>query len=89
MNCKSTLKKVFHGRGLIRQWVSASATSVQSFCHFYQQSMGGNFRVAIHPPIFNSIAPRKAKIICNFSLSECNRVKKGNNVHDLFCSPGK
>ena len=25
---------------------------------------------------FDSIALRKAKIVCNFSLSECNRVKE-------------
>ena len=26
----------------------------------------------------NYIALRKAKIVCNFGLSECNRVKKGH-----------
>ena len=26
---------------------------------------------------FRSIALRKAKIVCNFGLSECNRVKSG------------
>ena len=26
--------------------------------------------------IFNPIALRKAKIVCNFGLSECNRVKQ-------------
>ena len=26
--------------------------------------------------LFNPIALRKAKIVCNFGLSECNRVKK-------------
>ena len=29
------------------------------------------WRCSIH---FNPIAPRKAKIVCNFGLSECNRV---------------
>ena len=27
--------------------------------------------------VFNPIALRKAKIACNFGLSECNRVKVG------------
>ena len=26
--------------------------------------------------LFNPIAPRKAKIVCNFGLSGCNRVRK-------------
>ena len=28
--------------------------------------------------MFNPTALRKAKIVCNFGLSECNRVKTGN-----------
>ena len=48
---------------------------------------------------FNPVACRKAKIVCNFGLSECNWVKltdtpsgvtvifaKGNNFHDLLFS---
>ena len=27
--------------------------------------------------VFNPVALRKAKIVCNFCLSECNRVKYG------------
>ena len=34
--------------------------------------------MALRKPRFNPIALRKAKIVCNFGLSECNRVKKDN-----------
>ena len=30
---------------------------------------------------FNPIAPRKAKIVYNFGLSECNRVKDYGYIH--------
>ena len=30
--------------------------------------------------MFNPVALRKAKIVCNFGLSECNRVKFYNKV---------
>ena len=37
------------------------------------------FSIAVHCtvtfPSLNPTAPRKAKIVCNFGLSECNRVK--------------
>ena len=52
---------------------------------------------------FNPIELRKAKIVCNFGLSECNRVKGQNLFYrskfyplirvdtflDVFCSPRK
>ena len=37
--------------------------------------------VKFHPPIFNPIALRKAKIVYNFGLSECNRVKFNDTGH--------
>ena len=33
----------------------------------------------------NPIALRKAKIVHNFGLSECNRVKKGGKKGRVFC----
>ena len=31
--------------------------------------------------VFNPVPPRKAKIVCNFGLSECNRVKLSSMLH--------
>ena len=33
---------------------------------------------------FNPIALRKAKLVNNFGLSECKRVKKGNKFYDFL-----
>ena len=38
-----------------------------------------------HKRDLNPVALRKAKIACNFGLSECNRVKQ--LAFDLFSSP--
>ena len=37
--------------------------------------------MSIACPCFNPIALRKAKIVYNFGLSECNRVKAGNTIY--------
>ena len=34
----------------------------------------------------NAIAPRKAKIVYNFGLCECNRVKSGPHIGRAFCA---
>ena len=34
----------------------------------------------------NPIAPRKAKIVYNFGLSECNRVNVNFGINFLICS---
>ena len=36
--------------------------------------------------MFNPIALRKAKIVCNFGLSECNRVTEGGSNTQLTLS---
>ena len=48
------------------------------------------FNVSAYMSMVNPIALRKAKIVCNFGLSECNRVNqhyyKGGQLYDLCSS---
>ena len=39
-----------------------------------------------HQIVFNPIALRKAKIVYNFGLSECNRVKQVDMMHAIYLS---
>ena len=39
--------------------------------------------------VFNPIALRNAKIVCNFGLSECNRVKKSKRTLLTFVCPSQ
>ena len=58
--------------------------SISNMLYLLSYKMG-NFLLKNHPvkrtpknlvyPFFNAIAVRKAKIVCNFGLSECKRVK--------------
>ena len=58
---------VMHKIGLVNFLKQTKIT----FYSCIQSLLKGKFR-----QVFNPIALRKAKIVCNFGLSECNRVKK-------------
>ena len=62
----------------ILKWLSISTEASLSFAFLYCRLYSTDITVAILQPIavINPIVPRKAKIVCNFGLSGCNKVKQ-------------